>query len=453
MMQTLPPVMITLLAPFAPLFSERVWRHALVLVAGTILAPGTRTACAALRAMGLSGCKHFARYHRVLNRAKWSSLAVARVLLGLLVAVFAPTGPLVFGLDETIERRWGPKIGAKGLYRDAVRSSKDYFVKVSGLRWLCLMLLVPIPWAERVWALPVLTALAPSERHDREQGRRHKKLTDWARQLLLQLRRWPPARAIVVVADGGYAAIELLARCAGLVNPIAVITRPRLDAALYQPAPPRQPGQLGRPRVQGQRLPALAARLAAPTTAWAAVTVANWYGEGPRTVEVASATAVWYHSGLPPVPIRWVLLRDPQGQFAPQALLCTDLTADPAQILAWFVLRWQLEVTFAEVRRHLGVETQRQWSDLAILRTTPALLGLFSLVTLWAHLQTDPIGAVVRQAAWYPKPLPTFSDALALVRRELWAQTAFCMSAADPDIVEVPRAFVERLTDALCYAA
>src|SRR5215218_1997310 len=223
MMHTLPPVMISLLAPFAPLFSERVWRHALVLVAGTLLAPGRRTVCAALRAMGLHHCKHFARYHRVLNRAKWSSLALARVLLGLLVAVFAPAGPLVFGLDETIERRWGPQIAAKGLYRDAVRSSKDYLVKVSGLRWLCLLLLVPLPWAGCCWALPFLTILAPSERHDRKAGRRHKRLTDWARQALLLLRRWLPARALVVVADSGYAAIVLLARCARLANPIAVV--------------------------------------------------------------------------------------------------------------------------------------------------------------------------------------------------------------------------------------
>ena len=452
-MPTLPSAMLQVLAPFVPLFSARVWRHALVLVAGTVLAPGKRTVCAALRAMGLSGSKHFGRYHRVLNRATWSSLAVGRVLLGVLVATFAPTGPLVLGLDETIERRWGPKIAAKGLYRDAVRSSKDYFVKVSGLRWLCLMLLVPIPWAERVWALPFLSALAPSQRHDRERGLRHKTLTDWARQLLLQVRRWLPDRALVVVADSGYAAIALLARCARLANPVAVITRLRLDAALYEPAPPRRPGQLGRPRKKGRRLPTLAARLGDPATAWTVVTVANWYGQGPRTVEVASDTAVWYHSGLPPVPIRWVLVRDPQGHFAPQALLCTDLTVAPTQVLTWFVLRWQLEVTFEEARRHLGVETQRQWSDLAILRTTPALLGLFSLVTLWAHPRMGPAGDLVRQAAWYPKPLPTFSDALALVRRELWAQATYCMSTCDPEVVEVPRALVERLTDALCYAA
>src|SRR4051794_4054809 len=413
-MPTLPPAMLQLLLPFAPLFARRVWCHALVLVAGAILTPGRRTVCAALRVMGLSQTRRWTSYHRVLNRAKWSGLAASRVLLGLLVAAFAPAGPVVVGLDETIERRWGAKITAKGLYRDAVRSSKDYFVKVSGLRWLCLMLLVPLPWAGRCWALPFLTILAPSERHDREHGRRHKTRTDWARQALLLLRRWLPERALVVVADSGYAAIALLARCASLANPVAVVPRLRLDAALYEPAPPRRPGQMGRPRKKGRRLPTLAARRADPAPAWTTVVVANWYGEGARTVEVASDTAVWYHTGLPPVPIRWVLVRDPQGGFDPQALLCTDLAATPAQILAWFVLRWQLEVTFAEARRHLGVESQRQWSDRAILRTTPALFGLFSLVALYAHPRMGLTGDLVRQAAWYHKSLPTFADALAL---------------------------------------
>ncbi len=452
-MPTLPPAMLQLLAPFAPLFSRRVWCHALVLVAGTILAPGKRTVCAALRAMGLSRTRHWTRYHRVLNRAQWSSLAVSRVLLGLLVAAFAPGGPLVLGLDETVERRWGAQIAARGLYRDAVRSSKGYFVKVSGLRWISLMLLVPIPWAGRVWALPFLTALAPSERHDRDRRRRHKTLPDWGRQLLLQVRRWLPARTLVVVADSGYAAIALLARCARLRHPLAVITRLRLDAALYEPAPPRRPGQRGRPRAKGRRLPTLAARRDDPATAWTPVFVANWYGEGARTVEVASDTAVWYHSGLPPVPIRWVLIRDPEGRFATRALLCTDLATDPAQLLAWFVLRWQVEVTLEETRRHLGVETQRQWSSRAILRTTPALLGLFSLVTLYAHPRMGSAEAPVRQAAWYRKEFPTFSDALALVRRELWAQTGFCMSVSAPELVKIPRALLEHMTDALCYAA
>jgi hypothetical protein len=182
--------------------------------------------------------------------------------------------------------------------------------------------------------------------------------------------------------------------------------------------------------------------------------VADWYGKGERAVEVASATAVWYHTGLPPVPLRWVLIRDPQEKFEPQALLCTDLAAQPAQILSWFVLRWKMEVTFQEARRHLGVETQRQWSELAIRRTTPALLGLFSLVTLLAHRRMAQSTEAPRRAAWYRKPYPTFSDALALVRRELWAQEeTFCRLAREADMVKVPRAFVERLTETLCYAA
>ncbi|HEV8043685.1 MAG TPA: transposase [Rubrobacter sp.] len=458
MMQTLPTTMIQVLAPFVPLFSKRVWRHAQVLLMGAILAPGERTVAAALRVTGLGHTRRFERYHRVLNRAKWSGRETARVLLGLLVEAFVPAdGPLVVGVDETLERRRGAKIAAKGIYRDPVRSSHEHFVKASALRWVCLMLLVPIPWAGRVWALPFLSVLAPSERYATERGKRHKKLTDWARQLLFLVRRWWPEREIVAVADSGYAAIALLSRCARLSKPITFVTRLRLDAALYEPAPPRRAGQIGRPRLKGERLPNLAVVAGDPSTVWKPVTVADWYGGGERTVEVVSETGVWYHTGLPPVPLRWVLVRDPRGTFATQALLCTDLTADPERILSWFVLRWKLEVTFQEVRRHLGVETQRQWSELAIRRTTPALLGLFSLVTLFAHRRTERRSAdhFVRRAAWYRKAHPTFSDALALVRRDLWAQEGetFCGSPREADTVKVLRAFVERLTETVCYAA
>jgi hypothetical protein len=451
-MPTLPETMIRLLAPFRPLFSRRVWGHVEVLLAGTILTPGCRTVTAALRVMGLGRSRQFQRYHRVLNRAVWSGRAVSRVLLGLLIQAFAPAGPVVLGVDETLERRRGAKIAAKGIYRDPVRSSRSHFVKASGLRWVCLMLLVPIPWAGRVWALPFLTALAPSERYDRERRRRHKPLTTWAGQLLLLVRRWLPRRALVVVADSTYACLELLDRCQRLARPITVVTRLRLDAALYAPAPPRRPGQIGRPRLKGQRLPTLAARVIDPRTRWRAVTVANWYGRGACRIEVASATAVWYHTGLPPVPLRWVLIRDPLGRFEPQALLCTDVTTTPDQILAWFVRRWPVEVTFQEARRHLGLETQRQWSEPAIRRTTPALLGLFSVVILLAHERMRHGAGRVRQAVWYPKDHATFADALALVRADLWAHLTIRPSSASADMVKVPRAILQRLTDTLCYA-
>jgi hypothetical protein len=315
------------------------------------------------------------------------------------------------------------------------------------------MLLVPVSWAGRVWALPFLSVLAPSERYAAERGKHHKKITEWAWQMLLLVRRWWPERQIVAVADSTYASLKLLDRCRSLSKPITFITRLRLDAALYEPAPPRTPGQLGRPRLKGERLPNLSVVAKDSSTAWRSITVADWYGKAERTLEMTSATAVWYSTGLPAVPIRWVLVRDPQGEFATQALLCTELGAKPEQILRWFALRWQMETTFQEARRHLGVETQRQWSELAIRRTTPALLSLFSLVTLFAHKRMAQSMQTVRRAAWYRKPSPTFSDALALVRKELWASATFHGSPAQSDTVKVPRAHLQRLTDAVCYAA
>ncbi len=452
-MHTLPPAMILLLRPFVPLFSKRVWAHVQVLLAGAILAPAQRTVTAALRVVGLGQSPHFQCYHRVLNRASWSALAASRVLLRLLVATFVADGPLVVGVDETVERRTGAKVAAKGVYRDAVRSSHSHFVKATGLHWVSLMLLTPLPWASRVWALPFLTAFAPSERANTAAGKRHKAVTDWAWQLLLVVRRWWPDRAIVAVVDSGDAALRLLARCIALPVPITMITRLRLDAALYTPAPSRHPGQIGRPRQKGTRLPTLAARANDPVTCWQTVTVADWYGKGTRSVELTSETAVWYHTGLPPVPIRWVLIRDPQERFATQALLCTDRTVTPEQIMTWFVRRWQMEATFEEVRRHLGVETQRQWTELAIRRTTPVLLGLFSLVTLLAHPHLMQSSCPIRQAAWYHKRAPTFADALALVRREIWAHETFRMLGDEGEMVKIPRALLARFTETLSYVA
>src|SRR3954451_21869354 len=449
----LPERIIRVLRPFELVFSTRVWPWATALLVGAILAPGPRTVAAALRVLGLQDDGPFQNYHRVLNRACWSSRALSRILLALVLRAFVPPGaPVLVGLDDTIERRRGAQIAAKGIYRDPVRSSKSHFVKASGLRWVSLQLLAYIPWAQRVWALPFLTVLAPSERYHQERRQRHKTLPDWGRQLLVQLRRWLPDRSVVAVADSTYAALALLAACARLPTPVVVITRLRLDAALYAPAPARPPGTSGRPRKKGERHPTLAERLADPGTTWQALTVC-WYGGTTRAIEVATATAVWYHGGLPPVALRWVLVRDPLGEFEPQALLCTDPTLRAPQIVECFVLRWQLEVTFHEARAHLGVETQRQWSDRAIQRTTPALLGLVSLVTLIAHELLPGHALPVRQAAWYTKPLPTFVDTLALVRRELWAVPVFSLSPQTTDVIEIPRSRWDRMTTALGYAA
>jgi hypothetical protein len=446
-----PPALIPFMAVFRVFFTAPVWDHVLVLVAGAILAPGKRTVSAALRVMGLGSEAGFARYHHVLSQARWSSRAVAQKLLMMILAAFLPSGPVVIAMDDTIERRWGPKIAARGIYRDPVRSTHGHFVKASGLRWLSLMVTVQIPFIRRRWALPFLTILAPSQRWSEERGRRHKKLTDWARQAVLQTKRWLTDRAIVIVADSSFAALELIA-C--VRQHVCFVTRLRLDANLFAPAPARRPGQRGRQPKKGRQLPKLSKILTNRTTRWTKIVMPEWYGGERHTLEIVTGTAIWYHSGLPPVPIRWLLVRDPSGVRDPQAFLCTDLDATPAQILGWFVQRWSIETTFQEVRNYLGVETQRQWSDLAILRTTPALLGLYSLITIWANTLGGASGFIhPRVAAWYTKSELTFSDAIAAVRRALWSPPNFSMSRKRSDMVEIPAALLQRLTDTLCYAA
>jgi hypothetical protein len=448
----IPAILIPWLSVFRPCFSAPVWNHVLVLVAGAVLAPGKRTVSQILRIMGLAHEPGFARYHEVLSRARWDARAVACKLLLQLLDVLSPDGEVVIGIDDTIERRWGAKIKARGIYRDPVRSSHGHFVKASGLRWLSLMVMLPVPFAQRRWALPFLTVLAPSARWAETHGKRHKTLTDWARQAILQTKRWLPDRPLTIVADSSFAALELIA---AIRRHVCLITRLRLDANLFAPAPMRQPGRLGRPPLKGRRLPKLSAVLTDPKTSWTAITVAEWYGGQARTLQVASGIAVWYHSGMPLAPIRWVLARDSSGEREPAAFLCTDLDADPAAILRRFVWRWRTETTFQEVRTHLGVETQRQWSDLAILRTTPALLGLFSLVTLWAQGLSETTSSAVQShtAAWYDKREPTFSDAIAAVRRVLWSPLDLSISRQVSDHVTIPARLLNRFVETLCLAA
>src|SRR4051795_9397382 len=282
---SVPAVLAVWMQPFGCFFTSAVWRHVLVLVAGVVLAPGRRTVTAALRVMGLDQEAGFAVYHRVLSTGRWSSRAIAHRLLLLLVAALVPQGPVVIGLDDTIERRWGAKIKARGIYRDPVRSSHGPFVKASGLRWLCVMLLAPIPWAGCAWALPVLTVLAPSEQWSSQHRLRHKTLTDWARQALLQTARWLPGRRVIAVGDSSFSAIELLREVG---RHLCMISRLRLDAGLYEPAPPRPPGTLGRPRVKGARLPNLSDRLADPATAWHRIRVDGWDGRGEGRARTCS---------------------------------------------------------------------------------------------------------------------------------------------------------------------
>lgn len=444
----MPCELMNFVIAFASLFSKPVFNHVKVLLMGAILCPASRTVANALRVMGLSQEEHFQTYHRVLNRAEWSCLGTSRILLKLLIKAFGLSGEVVIGFDETIERRGGECIKAKGIYRDAVRSSKSFFVKTSGLRWLCFALLSEIPFAKKVWALLFLTVLCPSERYHQGRGIRHRKLTERARQAILLIKRWLPKLDLIFVGDGGFAAIDLLN---AVRDKVTVVSRLRLDAALYRKAQARRTGQMGRGRKKGQRLPTLQAITDNPKTKWKTITLKNWYGEYFRRIEITSGKCVWYHVGKEAVPIRWVIIRDPLGKFETQAIFSTGTEARAKQILQWFIKRWQLEVTFEESRRHLGIETQRQWSDKAINRTTPCLYGMFSLVTMVAQESSKDGKLKIRSAIWYHKEVATFSDAIGCVRQYLWEWKSFQTSQNEMEMIKIPRPLLECLTDTLCF--
>ena len=448
-MPPLPEVIILVLAPFAPLFSNRVWLHAQCLLVGAMLAPGTRTVTAALRVMGLATERHFTHDHRVLNRATWSALQGSRILLGVLLLLLVPPGAtIVLGADDTVERRSGRKITARGCYRDAVRSSQKHVIRCFGLKWVSMMLLVPVPWSRRVWALPFLTALCRSAKPKDE--RRHKTSVDWVRQMMKQVRRWLPGRLLVLVVDGGFAAVSLALAC--VKNHVVMVSRLRWDAALFHRPGPQPPGKRGPKPTKGKRQRRLQEWAVRSDTPWETVEVV-WYGGQLKKLWVFSRTALWYTPRLPPVDIRYVLVADPEGKLRMEAFFCTDLQATPEQILQWVVMRWSVEVTFEEGRAHLGLETQRQWSNQAIARTTPVLLAVFSLVTVLAPKLSQGGQIPVPVTAWYHKVEPTFADCMALVRRHLWRARYLVNSTPEAELMQFPREAFELLLTGLPLAA
>jgi hypothetical protein len=400
-----------------------------------LLCKGERTVASVLRILGKQEEKRFEKYHRVLNRDRWSCLAMGRILLGLIIALVPKDFPLIVLVDETLERRKGQRIWAKGYYRDAVRSSQKTVVKCMGLKWISMMLLVPLPWNKRPWALPFLTLLAPSERANQERGRTHKTTVDWTCTMVRLVSRWVK-RAWILVGDGAYACIELGHHCARLN--VTLISRLRLDANLYE-APPIVPqGRRGRKPIKGAKMLSLKDQANDPNRTWVERSI-RWYGGEKKIVRILTGKNLWYKSGEKPLWIRWVLVLNPDKPNKPEAFFSTQTTLSTTHIIECFVARWNVEVTFEEVRAHLGVETQRQWSDRAISCTTPLLMGLYSIVCLIAHHLQQTVRLIPAQAAWYNKgDQITFSDLLALVRRNILIKKYFYNSPHTIDPNKLP---------------
>ena len=445
----LPAEIITVLAQFQPAFTQPSFEKVVVLLVGTILTQGRRTITAALRAVGLQQDKQWAKYHHLLNRASWSGLLVSQLLLQVVVTTFVAISATVdFVVDETLERRWGQRIKKRGHWRDSLASSKGRNVSTSGLRWLVLAVVVKLPWSQNFWALPCLSVLLTTPKVSQKLGQRHKTVAQVAGQMVQWVRRVLPGQRIKLIGDGAYSVIELGLTC--LNSGVTLIAPLRLDARLFGPPPHLTGKRVGRPPVVGKRLPNLEQVARQSSTLWHRSQV-DWYNGRRKVLDWTTGTALWYSTGTTPLPIRWVLVRDPAGKLPTRAYFSTDL-AQPAQtIIADMVKRWSIEVTFEESRAHLGVQTQRQWNDLAIERTTPALFGLFSLVALLAQVLYPDGHLPLPQSAWYHKTQASFADVLALVRRALWGNFNYQTSPVDPDLVLIPRSDLERLAFAVCY--
>lgn len=445
----LPAEIIPILFHFAPAFTLPSHRKGVTLVIGTLLARGRRTVASALRAVGKGEDRGWSKYHHLLNRCQWSGLQVSQLLLNLIVATFVRYGEwIVIAVDETLERRWGPQIRKRGHWRDSLASSRKMNVTTSGLRWLVFAVVIRVPWTQHTVALPFLSVLLTTPKVSEKLGKRHKTVAQRTAQVVVWLRRTLSGYPIHLVGDGAYAVIELGLTCQQ--HEVNLIAPLRLDARLFEPPCRTLEKRVGRPPVVGARLPNLEQVAVNPMTQWHRSRV-SWYGGESTFLDWTTGTALWYSTGTAPLAIRWVLVRDPGGKFETRAFFSTDPYQDAPTIISDFVKRWSIEVTFEEGRAHLGIETQRQWSDPAIERTTPALFGLFSIVVLMAQAFFPDGNVPLPQDAWYPKEHACFHDLLAQVRRRIWHHYLFQTDGHLPDLRLLTRHRFEHLLSAVCY--
>lgn len=418
-MPNLPASILSSLSIFLPLFSSPSFAKFLLLFQGHVLCNGRRTIADLLKQLGLRKIKNYSKFHDFFRKSKWSALQGAKLLFLKLITL-APS-EIKVSIDTTVERRKGPKIKGLGIQRDAIRSTKGKKVLVPGLNWLVSAVHIKFPWAEREWALPFLTILMSPENplssskneNDLKKSKKHKTMTEWTCQVVKMLRLWVgPSRKITVVVDSAFATYLLANTCVDLE--ITLISRMRLDARTFEFPDPK-----GRKKLVGKRLATFKDMLTDSTLAWNVIEV-TWYGGIKKKLEVLEGSCLWYGYGIRPVPIKWVLTRSPGNNETGTVIFSTDINITLTETIGKFIGRWQIEVTFEEARRHLGMETQRQWSDNAIDRITPSILASYSIINLVAlECQKDGEEIVIQTSSWYKKTHTTFSDILAYVRGKI----------------------------------
>jgi hypothetical protein len=431
-MLSIPRAVGPVLSPFSIAFTQPTFQRMMILFIGSVLAVGRHTVAAALRVVGPLAPGHYTDYHRVFSRARWSLWPLGKVLCAMVLELVAEGEPAVCAVDDTTPQHKGKCVWGKDRHRDACRSTHSHTVWVFGHKWVVLAINVKFAFAARSWALPVLAALYRTPEGDKKQGRRHKTPIELARGLMAVLLHWFPERRFILLGDGGYASHELAAFCHRHRKRLTLVSLCHPQSNLYALPPKEKPhagrNKGGRPRIKGEKL-------AAPRDVVAAApkrkrSVVGWYGGQKRRIEFVSGTGHWYKGGQGLVPIRWVFVHDLDGTHEDRYFYSTDLSFSPSKIITLYTGRWSIEVTFEEVRFHLGFHTPRCWSKNSVLRTGPLLLGLFSLVCLIYHRHTRGQGRLPAPTAWYAKTQVSFIDAIATVRRLTWSEV---LKHLDPD--------------------
>jgi hypothetical protein len=437
-----------ILDPLEPIFSRAIHRRFILLALAAILTLGGRTVTNLLRVLSTLAPGHPSTYHRVFSRDRWSIAALARRYSAAILATFVPRGPILLAGDDTVTEHPGPHVYGKGRHRDPVRSTHSYTAFRWGHKWVVLALLVPVPWATRRWALPILVALYRPKEENQKQGKRHKTPPQLLGQLIRVLMRWFPDRTFVVTADGNYATHELAELAARNSQRLTLVSLFYPHANLVEP-PPEYAGR-GRPRVKGQDLPD-PAKIVESTLPRQALEVA-WYGGGRRRVETVTGTGLWYKKKRPLVPLRWVFVHDLDGTHRDGYFFTTDATMSVSSLIETYTARWNIETTFEEARSYLRVETTRGWSRDTVLRVGPCLFGLYTLV-VWLYAQLPGRWSRIGIVTWPGKRDVTFSDAITAVRRWLWLEWVLAVPGHRAAFQKLSPGFRRLLLNGLAPAA
>jgi DDE superfamily endonuclease len=441
---------------FSSVFRRPTFLRFAILLVATLLTVGSHTVANVLRTAGLLAPGDPSSYHRFFSCRRWSLLGLGRRLAGWILDHLVPAGPVYLAADDTVDEHPGDKVYGKGCHRDAVRSSHRYTAFRWGHKWLVVFVLVSIPGATRLWALPIFVILCHSEKEDQRRGRRHQTPAQRLLQAVLVLRRWFPRRDFVLAADGGFASHELTSRAARLAKNTTYVSRFYAKAALYDPPPVvvlkangKRP-TAGRSRVKGDKrdTPEQVVAKAKDRTRLKV----SWYGGEDRQVEVVSATGHWYKAGQGLVLVRWVYVHDLSGTHRDEYFYSTDERMTAKQVIETYTRRWNVETTFQEMRSYVGLETTRGWKKETVLRAAPCLFGLYSVVVC-LYLLTPEEYRAKAGVRWAGKQEVTFSDAISAVRKWLWVEWVFASAGQKQTFENLPEDFQGLLLNGLAPAA